>query len=703
MVEKLHTFCRVCEPSCGLVAEVENDEIVSLMPDRDHPVTKGFACHKGLAVLGIHRDPDRAAYPSRRNENGKFEEIPWNQAFNEIALKLNSIKEKYGVEALGSYTGNPLAFNSQAGPAIGAFLGNLGVRKNFSSGTQDCTNKFAGSEAVFGSSTIHPVPDLDYTDCLLIFGANPRISHMSFVSIADPMAALRAAKKRGAKIHFIDPRENESVKGIGDCIKVKPDTDVYVMASMLDHMAKENLFDDDVIRNHGSGVEELLAFVGQYPAERTASITGIDAETLKDLATEFATAEKASVYMSTGVNMGRQGTVGYWLLQMLSFMTGNLDKRGGNIYSLGFYPGAKAGRIRDPNVFFETPFGEMRRIRGVLPGARLQDYIEEEDNPIRALIVISGNPILSMSDSSRMRKAFDKLELVVVIDIYQGATGEYADYMLPAADMFEREDINLCGLGLQIQPFVQHTARMVKPKNGRREERWILPRLSRAINGEILSEEVNVDDNNVDFGRISHMLSHADLSIDEIKAKPASTAVLPPLTPGRFYSDWIQTDDGLVDCFPKLLHESVTLCATLFEELKDEESDQLKMISRRTNYMVNSWFNNIESLKRGMHQTNPLYIHPEDARARNIGEGSLVKIHNRNGTLEVNVTLDDTLKPGVVAMTHGWGNAASSHLKVAKSYPGVNANDLLPSGEGAYEKISNQAFMTGIPVDVEAI
>lgn len=703
MTEKLHTFCRVCEPSCGLVATVENGEIQSLQPDKEHPVTKGFACHKGLAMLDIHRDPDRAAHPTRRNEAGGYDEIPWNQALNEIAQKLNTIKSQYGVGALASYNGNPLAFNSQAGPAIGAFLGDLGIRKVFSSGTQDCTNKFAGSEAVYGSSTIHPIPDIEHSDYLLIFGANPRVSHMSFVSIADPMAALRAAKKRGAKIRFVDPRINESVKGIGECIQVRPDSDVYLMASMLDTMAKENLFDQKAIAHHGSKVEELLAFVSHYPAERTAEVTGIKVTVVQQLARDFASAASASVYMSTGVNMGRQGTVAYWLLQMLSFMTGNLDKRGGNIYSLGFYPAAKAGRMHTPDVFFDTAFGEMRRIRGVLPGARLQDYIEAEQDPIRALIVISGNPLLSMSDSSRMRRAFEKLELLIVIDIYQGATGEYADYMLPATDMFEREDINICGLGLQAQPFIQHTARMTAPKQNRREERWILARLSRALNGEILSAQDNADDPNADFGRIRHMVAQSGLDLDQIKALPASTAVLPALTPGRFYSDWIQTDDALVDCYPKLLEESVQLCTSLFDEMSNEQPGQLKMISRRTNYMINSWFNNVKSLKRGIHQDNPLYLNPEDARARNIGEGSKVKIHNKNGALVVTVSLDDTLKPGVVALTHGWGNAASSHLKVASAYPGVNANDLLPSGDGAYEKISNQSFMTGIPVAVEAL
>ena len=190
-MQEVRTFCRVCEPSCGLVAEVEAGEITRLKPDKEHPVTRGFACHKGIATLEIHKDEDRLNYPLRRNDHGELKRISWNEAGQGIAAAIKALKEKYGEDAIASYTGNPLAFNSLAGPAIGSFLLNNRIRRNFSSGTQDCTNKFAASEAVFGSSTIHPIPDIDNTNFLLIFGANPRVSHMSFISIADPMEGLR--------------------------------------------------------------------------------------------------------------------------------------------------------------------------------------------------------------------------------------------------------------------------------------------------------------------------------------------------------------------------------------------------------------------------------------------------------------------------------------------------------------------------------
>ncbi len=698
------TFCRVCEPSCGLVANVEDGEIVSLKPDKTHPVTKGFACHKGIATLEIHKDEDRLNYPQRRNCDGELERISWQMASTEIAEKIAALKAKYGPDAIASYTGNPLAFNSLASPAIGSFLLNNQIRRNFSSGTQDCTNKFAASEAMFGSSTIHPIPDIENTDFLLIFGANPRISHMSFISIADPMEALRSANKRGADICFVDPRYNESIKGIGRHFPVKADTDVYLMAALLNVLFTENLIDHDALTEHGEHIDELRAFVADYSPEKVADVTGTSPQAITDLARAACHAPTAAFYMSTGVNMGRQGSLAYWLLYMLSLATGNLDKRGGNIYSRGFYPAAKAGRIRGDITYDETPFGEVRKIRGSLPGNLMADMILAEENPIKGLVVISGNPMLSMGSGEKLRQAFEALEFMIVIDIYPSATAEFADYLLPATDMLERADINICGLGMQKDPYIQYTDFVVPPRAERRPEWWILRELEIAQGFETENRDLEDYQQAIDelglFNRFNHMMKQSNVDLDEVQG--SGTVVLNPVAPGKFFSDVIQTENGLVDCCPAAFEEAISRCAEIFDELAAEPQDQLKMISRRTNYMINSWFHNVPSLKRKQHQTNPLYIHPEDARARNLGDGSTVKIQNNFGEVETVVSLDESLTPGTVAMTHGWGYKGKS-MKTASEFSGANANNLLPSGTGSYEKISNQAFMTGIPVEVQAI
>ncbi|MCZ6782548.1 MAG: molybdopterin-dependent oxidoreductase, partial [Proteobacteria bacterium] len=528
MAEEIPTFCRVCEPSCGLLARVEDGELVGLRPDREHPVTRGFSCHKGMASLDIHRDPDRLDHPKKRRGDA-FERIHWDDAIQEIAAKIRSLQAEHGVNSVAFYLGNPLAFNALAGPAIGSTIVQLRTRRVFGSGTQDCSNKFAAGEAVFGSSTVHPIPDIDHTHHLLVFGSNPRVSRMSFLSIVDPIRKLRAAVKRGAVVRYVNPRRIESAAADGgEVVLIRPDTDVYLMAAMLCALERTGRFNEDVLERHASHVEGLREFVRRYPPERVAGFTGIAAADIERMAFEFSDAESAAVYMSTGTNMGRQGTLAYWLLFMLCLVTGNLDRRGGNLYSLGFYPAAKAGRIDPERAFFDSPYGRIRRIRGSLPGNLLPDMIEDPEDPIRALVVVAGNPVLSVGGEERMRRALAGLELLVSVDLYQNATGELAHYLLPTTDMLERPDINICGLGMQHQPFVQYTDRVVAPRAERREEWWIFARLEQELG---LKSALDAGPEPPVFLRVDHMLARTGLSVEKLMAAPHQTAVLPEVEP----------------------------------------------------------------------------------------------------------------------------------------------------------------------------
>ena len=130
-MQQVRTFCRVCEPSCGLVAEVDGATLVDLKPDRDHPVTKGYACHKGIATADIHRDPDRLDAPTRRAADGTWTTVAWDDVLPEIAGRLQAIIERDGPSAVAMYTGNPLAFNALGQAATGALAMGLGVRRAF--------------------------------------------------------------------------------------------------------------------------------------------------------------------------------------------------------------------------------------------------------------------------------------------------------------------------------------------------------------------------------------------------------------------------------------------------------------------------------------------------------------------------------------------------------------------------------------------
>jgi len=706
-VEQKRTFCRVCEPACGLVATVEDGRLVALAADKAHPVSRGFVCNKGLYGADLHNDPDRLKVPLKRVAPGRFEPVGWDDALADIAQRLHTTIDHHGAGAVAAYTGNPAAFNSLFGPAFGGFLAQLGVRTTFSSGTQDCTNKFAGSEAVFGTRTLHPVPDFDRAGLIVLFGENPAVSHMSFVSMPHPMRRLREAQARGARIVHVNPRRTESAAMAGELLQIRPDTDVYLLAALLHAIDHGPGFDAAAVQRHGRHVGELRAFLAPWTPERVAPVTGIAAETIRALALDFAAAPAACAHMSTGVNMGRQGTLAYWLLHMLVFVTGNLGRAGGNFYSQGFYARSTAAGANGPRAMVDGPFGRMRQPGGVgisLPGTLLADHVLNPQAPIRAMFVNSGNPVLSIAGEARLREAFASLDLLVCVDIYRNATAEYAHYILPAAGAYERDDINITGLGMQDQPSVQFTEAVVPPDFERKPEWWIYGRLA-----QLMGLRSPLDDGQTDghgpggapdlWARTDAMLRSRGQSMQALRA--AGVLIFERSAPESFFNAHLQTDDHRVDCCPPSFAEAIARMDAMFDELAAEPPGQLKLIGKRDPYMLNSWYGNLPKMKAQGRDHNPLFMHPDDARIRRIVDGDRVRVANQFGAVETRVQLTDQLMPGVVALTHGWGQAASPGLSVAQRTAGVNCNVLMPSGPGAFEPISNQSHMTGIPVEVD--
>ena len=515
--------------------------------------------------------------------------------------------------------------------------------------------------------------------------------------MTDPMQALRDIVKRGGRVVHVNPRRTESVSpATGDLVQIKPDTDVYLLAAMIDAIRSLGLIDWDIIDQYGDRTDELWAFASRYPASRVAPITGLSEETIIDLAKAFATADGASIHASTGINMGRQGTLAYWLVQMLSFVTGNLGRKGGNVYSPGYFPAATVGLRRNVDPYFETDFGALRTMNGSLPGNLLADYIES--GKVKALICMSGNPALSIGGSDRLQKALASLDLLIVIDIYPNATAELADFALPATDWLERADINSVSLGFQPIPYVQHVEAVVEPRAMRKPEWWIFARLEQALGLPSVLDDAQREP----FARAERQLHAVNITLEQISKAPSRTIVLPPVKPDLLYELGMQNPNGRVDCCPSGFDDALLRCEEIFNDLASEPADTFKLITLRTNYMMNSWLHTIPALKRDHALDNPLYINPLDAKDSGWSENSEVCVENSSGKLIATLKLDDRLKRGVVAMTHGWGQGKNPAMTRASNHPGVNVNNLLPSGPGSFEPLSNQSFMTGIRVNISS-
>jgi formate dehydrogenase len=697
-VDQVRTFCRICEPSCGLIAHVDAGRLVKLTPDRDHPVTQGYSCHKGLAAVDVHHDPDRLDRPQLRAADGSWSDATWDEAVAEVARRWRAVVSEHGEQATAAYIGNPMAFNALGTLHVGQLLRGLGVRRSFSSGTQDCANKFVASEAVFGSSNVHPIPDLDHTDLCLVIGENPRASQASFYSIPNVLGSMRRAAARGARFVFVNPRRIETPeRGIGDTVLIRPDTDVWFLASLLHEIDRLGGFRDELVARHGQRLTELRRFVAAYPPEVTADVTGIPADTVRELARAWVDTPRASVHASTGINMGRQGTLAYWLVHMLSFVTGRLDVEGGNLKSDGFYPNARSGQGTLEQGYVDTEFGRLRR--GALPGTLMSHSILDAEQPIRAMIVVAGNPLLSIAGQDRLRKAFEQLELLVVIDIYPSATAELAHVVLPSTDMYERDDLNIVNIGTSAQPFAQYTPAVVEPAGERRPEWWIAHRLLQELGLPSLLDDETPDP----WAKWRHMLSKGSgLDLGELQADGVARVLARP-EPGAFYDRQVHTDDGRVDCCPPGFAEAIDRCTRLFAETAAGLDDgRLLLIHRRDTWMHNSWFANLPRMKQRGRTTNPLAVHPTDAERLGLVDGQEVSVSSDHGEVTSVVELDDALMPGVVSMVHGWGHAASPRLRVANRHPGANPNALLPIGDGSFEPLSSQAHMTGIAVRVRA-
>lgn len=697
------TFCRICEPTCPMIAEI-NDEgkVVKLKPDPGH-VLGGIPCNKGITFLDHHNDPDRLNWPlmrqnARSESQAHFVRVGWDQAISEVAHKLLELQKKYGKNAVAIYIGNPIGFDARALNVAYTLPAALGSQSFFSAGTQDCTNKFVTALAMYGSSKILLIPDLKHTDYLLCIGANPKLSHWTFVGVPnDGGQILKDIKQRGGTVQFVNPRKVESsTVQTGETLQIKPDTDVYFLAALSCEIYQQGGFDEAQLAKYGKNVQSYKDFICSWPAAKVVAITGITAGEIKRVAADIINAKSAACYISTGVNQGRQGSLTCWLSEMLNFASGNLGKEGGTY---------KASGLMDPEAdpkfsLWDSPDGSLPVVAGGLPCVLLPDLIERGE--VRALICISGNPLLSMAGEDRLRKAFKQLDLMVCVDVSPTVTTQLADYILPAADWLEREDITAFSLSnaTQLIPSVQYTEATETPAGERRSDWWIMSRLLQQMGLPSQMDDPNHRDG---FQMIDMMLSGVGLSIEQLKQLPHHTALIPELPKESVFDRCLLHEDKKIDCCPEFFVEGGLFdrLENIYKQLQAEPADTLKMISMRTAHMHNSWMANVDTLRRGNQSDNRLRMCPEDAIKRGLFDGDLIRVFNNNGKIKCRVEIRDDLRPGVVAMSHGYGHAGARGLKVASNKPGSNCNKLLPTGSKTYEPLSFMSWMSGVPVKIE--
>lgn len=721
MPETVTTFCRICEVLCGLEVDVDGDTVVDLRPDPAHVATAGFACPKGLKQHKLYASPDRLLYPEKR-VGETFGRVSWDSATAEIGEKVRRIREEHGPDSIAMYVGTAAGFGVLHPVFAQGFMTGLGSKSMYSSATQDCSNKFAVAREMYGFPFTQPFPDLDDTRCLIVVGANPVVSKWSFLQVPNPAQKLKAITARGGRVFFVDPRRTESAKTAGEHVFIRPDTDVFFYLGFLHELLTQGGVDHARVAAHTAGFAALSALAAPWSPERCERVTRIPAARLRELVTAYRTAKGAALYSSTGVNMGSNGSLAFWLQECINTISGNLDRKGGLLVGRGVFDfpafGKRTGTLlRDDR----SRVGGFRSVNDAFPGGLLADEIlTPGPKQVKALFVTGGNPLITMPNSARLREAFSKLDLLVTLDIYKNETGSLAHYLLPATSPLERPDLPFIFplmLGLQQKPYLQATKRVIRPRGEQRDEATIYLDLCRAAGvglfgskiAQTLLEGMKAWSSRRRPGEQPALPQEALLSLILRLTGQGSFDALLEHAHGRlrpahraedFLGQRVLTDDGKVQLAPPVLMKQASerLDATYARELA--ESKRLKLITRRAVTTHNSWTHNLPEFVEGERGSNYLYMHPEDAARAGIAAGELADVSTDTGAVRVPVRLLADLMPGTVALPHGWGHQHARGLTVAARTRGVNVNLLAADGPTRLEAVSGMAHLTGFVVDV---
>jgi anaerobic selenocysteine-containing dehydrogenase len=699
-VEKA-TFCRICEPLCGMVATVDDGKIVKLRPDPEHPLSRGYACPKGIAMAEVQNDPDRVLHPLKRMPDGEFERVSWEQALTDIAARMRALPR----DGIGWYMGNPGAFSYSHTLWVKGFLDALGSPHYYSAGSQDVNNRFAASALMYGSPLVIPIPDLRRTSFLFMVGANPLVSHGSVLSAP----RIREQLLEIERVVVVDPRRSETARRF-EHLPIRPDTDALLLLSMLAVIFEDGLADRLFLECLVDGAGVLEQLVRDYPPERTEAATAIPADRVRELARDFAAADGAAAYGRTGSCLGRHGTLVAFLLDALNAVTGNLDRPGGAVFGR---PPVALDDVGE-QVGLAT-YGERRSrvggfpdVIGNMPASLLPLEIETPgDGQIRALFISAGNPVLSVPDGGALERALERLDLCVSIDLYVNETNRHADYVLPATTFYEREDLPLAFLGFFSTPFIQFSDPVAELPGQCRQEWEVVEDLSRRLGlapysakplrrlarlGLRLRPE-RLADLLLRTGPSGDLfgLRRGGLSLRRLRAQPHGLVLAEEIATGVL-ADKLRTPDGRVQLAPP---EIVAEVGRLAAEDGDDPRYPLRMIGMRELRSHNSWMHNAPLLMRGG-RVQALRVHPDDAAAHGLEDGAEARLESKDGALTVPVRVSDEMTPGTVALPHGWGHRGGWQL--ANQHAGANVNLLAGAQPGDLERLAGMAHLNGIPV-----
>jgi anaerobic selenocysteine-containing dehydrogenase len=614
-----------CPDTCAMHVTVENGRATKVGGDPEHPITVGFLCGKVSNYLDRVYSGERILHPLVR-EGPELRRASWDEALDRIAAGLARARDEFGGESILPY--------SYMGTQ-GLIQGNtMSARVMNALGASELERTICATAGVVGTVMAHGIsPEVDPEEWpnarfVLLWGWNP-------LSTAPHLwRKLLDARKAGARIVVVDPFRSRTARVADEHLRPLPGTDAALALGMMRAVVDAGLQDEAWCRAHAEGYDELLAALEDHPVERCAQLCGVPAADIESIGREFATVRPALLRLGVGAQRHMGAPAAYSTIASLPALTGAWRDRGGGC---SYIPTATASALSSqPLEREDLRPGPVRTINMSQLGQALTDA--RLDPPVKALVCWNSNPAAIAPDQERVLEGLSRRDLfVVVLEQFMTDTAAYADVILPATTQLEHLDV-LFSWG---HHYVTWNEPAIEPlgeaKPNTEAFRLIARRLGlddpcfRETDNELVDALLEGFDEDglrergwtkVDLGQGPR--PHAEGGFGTESGRVALRAAYEP--PAEV------SDAALARRFP------------------------LAMVTPKTHLFLNSTFAN-QARQHSAQPSPEVVLHPDDAAARGVEEGAVVRVFNERGEFACPARVSDDARPGVLVAPMGWWNA----------------------------------------------
>ncbi|MBT8169749.1 molybdopterin oxidoreductase family protein [Falsiruegeria litorea] len=684
-----HRTCNICEAMCGLIITHDGDQVLSIKADPDDPLSRGHICPKAVALQDFRTDPDRITKPLQKID-GAFVEVEWEDALDFAAEQIRAVQDAHGRDAVGVYLGNPNAHKFGNLMNLPGLVKAIGTSNRYSSATADQIPHHVASIHMLGHPMLIPIPDIDRTDFMVIIGGNPLISNGSMMTAPGFGRRIEELQARGGRVVVIDPRRTETAEKADEHHFIRPETDANLLLAMIHVILAEGLEHTDHLAPLIDGIDVLRTEVAPFTPDHATKSTGINTDTIRNLARAFAQAESAVCYSRMGASTQSFGSLCQWATNVLNIITGNFDSQGGAMFTTPAldYVGmtSRKGKARSYPERRSRVSG-LPLYNGEFPVSVMAEEMETSgEGQIKALVTVAGNPVLTAPNGRRIDRAMETLDFVMSIDIHLNDTTRHADLILPGTVALEEMIYDIVFHSFAVRNTAAYAPAVFAPPNNNPQEWEIIARLQAKLMG---ANTIGPAPEQVLTALLARGFHADDVTIPKLEATQGSVD-LGPLVPNL--STRLETPEGRIMLAPKVFLDD--LPRLLAQGDAQDPERPFVMIGRRQARSHNSWTQNSARLVKGRNRCT-LQIHPQDARNLGISDSDSVQVSARVGTIVLPVELTSAMAPGVVSIPQGWGQE-KGQLDAATRVQTVSINDL--TDDTRVDPVSGNAAFNGVSV-----